>query len=146
MRRRVEPNNRIPGNWNAFLRVDENKAELFRFLADLSIGLKVEGKQVISTRGHGVVCNSDIDICNLSPCTHEEADTRILLHAAECATQGFNTVMIRTVDTDLMIIACSMFQHLGISELWIAFGTGTNFRYVPMHDIVKELGPTKARL
>ena len=67
VRRRVEPNNRIPGNWNAFLRVDENKAELFWFLADLSIGLKVGGKQVISTRGHGVVCNSDIDICNLSP-------------------------------------------------------------------------------
>ena len=82
VRRRVEPNNRIPNNWNAFLRVDENKAELFQFLADLSIGLKVGGKQVISTCGHGVVCNSDIDICNLSPCTHEEADTRILLHAA----------------------------------------------------------------
>ena len=53
--------------------------------------------------------------------------------------------MIRTVDTDVMIIAISMFQHLGISELWIAFGTGKNFRYVPIHDIVKELGPTKAR-
>ena len=53
--------------------------------------------------------------------------------------------MIRTVDTDVMIIAISMFQHLGISELWIAFGTGKNFRYVPIHDIVKKLGPTKAR-
>ena len=53
--------------------------------------------------------------------------------------------MIRTVDTDVMIIAISMFQHLGISELWIAFGTGKNFRYVPIHDIVKEPGPTKAR-
>jgi len=148
VRRRVEPNNRIPGNWNAFLRVDENKAELFRFLAELSIGLQVGGKQVISTRGQGVVCNSDmsdIDILNLSPCSHEEADTRILLHAAECAMQGFNTVMIRTVDTDVMIIAISMFQHLGISELWIAFGSGKNFRYVPIHEIANQLGPTKAR-
>ena len=38
--------------------------------------------QVNMRSGRGVVCNSDIDICNLSPCTHEEADTRILLHAA----------------------------------------------------------------
>jgi len=101
--------------------------------------------QVNMRSGHGVVCNSDIDICNLSPCTHEEADTRILLHAVECAMQEFNTVVIRTVDTDVMIIAISMFQHLGLSELWIAFGTGKNFHYVPIRDIVKEMGPTKAR-
>ena len=144
VRRRVEPQNRIPGNWSAFLRIDENKAELFRFLAELCTGLEVGDKQVISTRGHEVVCNSDIDISKLSPCTHEEADTRLLLHAAECSRQGFNRVMIRTVDTDVMVIAISTFQQLGISELWIAFGTGKNFRYVPIHDIVKELGPTRA--
>jgi hypothetical protein len=39
VRRRVEPQNRIPGNWSAFLRIDENKAELFRFLAELCTGL-----------------------------------------------------------------------------------------------------------
>ena len=72
---------------------------------------------MISTRGHEVVCNSDIDISKLSPCTHEEADTRLLLHAAECFRQGFNRVMIRTVDMDLMVIAISTFQQLGISEL-----------------------------
>ena len=43
-----------------------------------------------------------------------------------------------------MIIAIFTFQQLGISELWIAFGTGNNFRYIPIHDIVKELGPTIA--
>ena len=83
----VEPNNRIPGNWNAFLRVDENKAELFRFLTEMSITLEAGGKKVISTRGHGVRGNYDADIHNLSPCTHEEADTRLLLHASECAMQ-----------------------------------------------------------
>ena len=77
-------------------------------------------------------------LISISPCTHEEADTRILLHAVECAMQGFNTVVIRTVDMDVMIIAISMFQHLGLSELWIAFGTGKNFHYVPIHDIVKD--------
>ena len=90
------------------------------------------------------MCNSDIDISKLSSCTHEEADTRLLLHTVECFRQGFNRVMIRTVDTDLMVIAISTFQQLGISELWIALGTGKNFRYVPIHDIVKELGPTRA--
>ena len=49
MRRYVEPQNRIPGNWSAFLRIDENKAELIRFLAELCTGLEVGDKQVIST-------------------------------------------------------------------------------------------------
>ena len=52
--------------------------------------------------------------------------------------------MIRTVDMDVMVIVISMFQQLGISELWIAFGTGKNFHYVPILDIVKELGPTRS--
>ena len=34
IRRRVKPDTKIPGNWAAFLRVDENKQELFLFLAD----------------------------------------------------------------------------------------------------------------
>ena len=32
-RRRVHASTRIPGNWQSFLRNDENKQELFRFLA-----------------------------------------------------------------------------------------------------------------
>ena len=34
IRRRVKSDTKIPGNWAAFLRVDENKQELFDFLAD----------------------------------------------------------------------------------------------------------------
>ena len=32
VRRRVEPCNAIPGNWQEFLRIDNNKAELFSYL------------------------------------------------------------------------------------------------------------------
>ena len=34
IRRRVRPDTRIPGNWTAFLRVDENKKELFLYLVE----------------------------------------------------------------------------------------------------------------
>ena len=33
VRRRAEPSTAIPGNWKEFLRIDENKVELFSFLA-----------------------------------------------------------------------------------------------------------------
>ncbi len=33
VRRRVEPSSAIPGNWSEFLRIDDNKSELFSFSA-----------------------------------------------------------------------------------------------------------------
>ncbi len=103
-RRRVQPNTKIPGNWQAFLRIDENKVELFAFLAQQSIKFHAEGK-VISTFGKLVLLNSQAeDISRLSPCTHEEADTRLLLHAADVAASGYQRVMVRTVDTDVIVL------------------------------------------
>ena len=34
IRRHVEGNKQVPGNWQEFLRVDENKSELFPFISD----------------------------------------------------------------------------------------------------------------
>ena len=55
IRRRVKSDTKIPGNWAAFLRVDENKQELFYFLADQLGTVDVELGQVISTKGETVV-------------------------------------------------------------------------------------------
>ena len=53
-----------------------------------------------------MTCN-DTDVNQLDylqPCAYEEADTRILLHVAHCASQGYQRVIIRTVDTDVVIL------------------------------------------
>ena len=81
-RRHVSDNTKIPRNWKQFLRVNDNKSELFRFLAKYAVDLKHNGT-IISTYEEGVLCNKECDITNLAPCTHEEADTRLLLHAAD---------------------------------------------------------------
>ena len=36
--------------------------------------------------------------------------------------------MIRTVDTDVVVIAVAKFLQIGLEELWVAFGTGKNYR------------------
>ena len=95
IRRRVKSDTKIPGNWAAFLRVDENKQELFDFLADQLGTVDVELGQVISTKGETVVYNRRReDTSELSPCNHEEADTRLLLHAADAAKCGFEKLML----------------------------------------------------
>ena len=69
----------------------ENKRELFRLIAKYveSTINPSEGKQVICTMDEGVVaCPSSIPTENINPCSHEEVDTRIILHAKDAAVHG----------------------------------------------------------
>ena len=60
----------------------------------------------------------------------------MLLHFIEATNCGFKSVMIRTVDTDVV----AHFQGLpNIEQLWIALGTSNAFRYIPIHDVASEL-------
>ena len=126
-RRRVEPSNTIPGNWQELLRINDNKIELFSFLATSAATIATD-KQVISTCHTGMLCTQSRDVSGLAPCTHEEVDTRILLHLEDAVKQGYIKVSIRTVDTDVVVLAVASAQRLNIAELWIAFGAGKKFR------------------
>ena len=43
--------------------------------------------------------------------------------------------MTRTVDTDVAVIAVSLFRDIGADELWLVFGCGKSFRYISIHDL-----------
>jgi len=86
-RQRVLENAPIPPNWESFLRIEQNKDELFRYLAECIRSCDAGGKVLLSTQDENVITAGDYelgDIESLQPCTHEEADTRILLHVAHC--------------------------------------------------------------
>ena len=70
--------------------------------------------------------------------SHEEADTRILLHVVHCAQQGLRKVIIRTVDTDVVVLAIGHFLALRLDELWVSFGVDTHFRQTAIHEIVNK--------
>ena len=57
------------------------------------------------------VCNNDYDHSEVSPCSHEEADTRVFVHT-EDASSSHKRIAIRTVDTDVLVIAIAMFLRL----------------------------------
>ena len=95
----------------------------------------------MSTYGDSVISTSGNDFV---ACTHEEADTRIMIHVADCASQGHTKVCIRTVDTDVVALAVSVLNTIALSELWLAFGAGKSFRYIAAHSIASNLGRDKA--
>jgi hypothetical protein len=64
---RVGANIKLPRNWNAFLREDHNKRELFKFLAESSVSQEEIGSQIIATYGQQVLCTPSRDTSSLSP-------------------------------------------------------------------------------
>ena len=69
VRRKVSPSTRIPGNWQGFLRVDENKTELFKYIADrVTDKIDTHEKVVVCTYDETVLTVPDTkDISRLSP-------------------------------------------------------------------------------
>ena len=68
-----------------------------------------------------------------------------MLHAYHASQSGYRKVLIRTVDTDVVVLAVSRLQDLNVDEIWIAFGTGKHFRYLPIHSIAEQLGPQRSK-
>ena len=54
----------------------------------------------------------------------------MILHLQDAVNVGYN-VILRTVDTDVVILAVAAIVEIDIQELWVAFGTGRHFRYIP---------------
>ena len=77
-------------------------------------------------------------------CSHEEADTRILLHVFGAAKK-LSRIMVRTVDTDVVVLCVLNVYKFQVDELWpIAFGTVKHMRYIPTHAIANSLGQAKS--
>ena len=81
-------------------------------MARESINLPVAlGKELYATDGTGVLCSpADLCVARLAPCSQEEADTRLLLHVADAVQKGCKKVTIRTVDTDVVVLAVASFS------------------------------------
>ena len=112
-RRRVEVSSPIPKNWQQFLRLNSNKIELFKLLNNELIASASAEQPLVVTDGDTVLCVPARDTTNIAPSNHEEADSRITVHVADAVMQGFHKILVRTVDTDVVVLAVAAVQQLG---------------------------------
>ena len=121
---------------------------MFCFLAEKISKFKSGNKEIDTTHLYGVlIAHESDDYANeIKPCirNHEEADTQMLLHVAHATKHGHQKVSIWTVDTDVIVLAVAQIQHLQISELWIEFGVGKHYHFIPAHLVALNMGPEKA--
>ena len=135
----------LPCDWDGFLRVGKNQLNVFQYLAKLRADFEYEEKEVLSTCGKSVRNNKDMVSSNLHPCMYTwESRHKTSAPALDLyAKHGYRKIIVRTVYTNVVMLATTVFRYLDIKELWIPFGKGKYFRFILVHEVLVTLGPEK---
>ena len=68
-----------------------------------------------------MLCSQPRNTSGLAACTHGRYEN--FLHIADAVKQGAKSVSIRTVDSDIVVLAVSAASKLNVDKLWIVFGS-----------------------
>ena len=99
--------------WQKFLKDSKNKDELFNFISqELQKQTADSHYQLLTTKAYIVLSSKATDLTALTPCQQEEADTRMMLHLHHAAEQGHTKAYLRTVDSDVVVLATNFFHDL----------------------------------
>ena len=138
IRRDVESREQRIANWDRFIVVEENKASLAHFLST-EMTQRYEAhprRELVVSGGFNEILKvwssntSREDLQELSS-DHEEADTRIVLHAKHAAAVGYKQLCR---DTDVLVLLLAHREDL-CEEIWMFSGTSRRKKYTPVHKI-----------
>ena len=133
--------------WEKFIAEPDNKTTLKNFLTlywkENMPGLLSEGQQLVIAGG--LIDASKVILLQTNRCqqisslfcNHEEADTRLVLHAAAASKGGFQRIVVSSPDTDVLILLVHFAMDIG-GELWLRLPKGG--RLYPAHSIARALG------
>lgn len=143
------PKQRCPKQWKKYLSDGENKTGLTTFLLQQwcsdSYAERIGNRTIFFAAGEVCVkifvVNGKVSSEKVSElaCTHEETDTRILLHAKHAADHGQTTVIIRSPDSDVAILACH-FQDRISARLLVLKTTKTRTFFLDIPKITEMAG------
>ena len=106
--------------------MDYYKTELFLLLAQQAVTLPIEeGKELFSICRDCVLTSVNrSDLRSLELCHHKEVDTRLLVHVLDACSSGYQWILIKTNDADVMVLAVSVAENPVADEIWLSYGTG----------------------
>lgn len=114
----------LPKNWTHFLSLPENKIDLAHLLSEELCSQAPDDKEIVVAGGFKDELEvrsskTTTDLTHLRA-THEEADTRLVLHAVHSQC---NTVVVSSRDTDVLVILVSHYPRAQCEHLWMMSGT-----------------------
>ncbi len=82
-------------------------------------------------------------------CDHEEADSTICIHVQDALRKGARKILVRTVDTDVIVILVGVYFHIHDvyhdASIWVGFGTGKNYKCYNINSTCQYLGKSWSR-
>ena len=130
----------LPANWTSFLALNDNKADLARFLSLELVRNAPQNKTIIVAGGldreDEVLSSTPSMATNALEGHHEEADTRIVLH---CMCTEADTIIVSARDTDVLVLLIAHFNKMRCTKLWMKAGTAKHRKYLPIHTICEHL-------
>lgn len=146
----------LPRNMKAYLSNPKNKDNLNDFMFNewlhempsklaegqtlvLAGGFK-DHQRVVSVTSNGV---DNVDYLFSS---HEEADTRLLLHVNDSKTRfGSKNAVIWSPATDVLVLCVAFQEEIGIN-IWFKTGIKRDIRYIPVHVVTEKFGSSLCSL
>ena len=130
----------LPRNWANFLSLSENKADLGHFLSEDLCSQATSEQEIVVAGGFKderevLSSKTSTDIAQLRA-THEEADTRLVLHALNCP---FEVVVVASKDTDVLVMLLARFPNMQCEHLWMRIGTAKQHKYIPIRETFNNL-------
>ena len=130
----------LPKQWPDYMASEENKAELSAFLSESLISDSTQDKIIVVAGGFEeptmVKTNSETLNTTALESTHEEADTRIIVH---CIHSSAETVVVSARDTDVLLLLLAHFNKMKCKQLWMKSGTFAKPQYIPVHKIRENI-------
>ena len=134
-RKSFDDDTKFPMNMREdFLRNCANTEDLNRYLANKIMSLYSGSKTVVVTYDNIILSNDSALLLEdrRNNCTSEEADARLARHAIHCIEKGYNNIVVRTVDTDVLgLLICfrSYMNKLGCAKVYALMGKGMGLDY-----------------
>ena len=137
---------RLPRQFaSKFLKNSDNKTDLLQFLylhflakADAKVETLVSNAMSCSKMAFNGQPSQNVDALRSG---HEEADTRLFLHAQHAMQNGFNTVLVASPDTDVLVIGLGFVSNMtSPAALGMVTGTSNRRRIIDIKQMAETLG------
>ena len=131
---------RLPAVWQTFISLQKNKLNLIDFLREQILvkakALPANYEVVVSGGDRFPAVSSSARVVSHLNSSHEEANTKIVLHCADANAQNFQRVVVCSRDTDVLLL---LIYHATAEEVWLSAGTTKEKIFVPVHTVQESL-------
>ena len=73
----------------------------------------------------------------------EEAGECIIPQVTDTVKDDSKRVMVLSNDADMVMLLLyffDAFSEMGVEELWVTFGKGESYRFIPIHSLLENFG------